>query len=201
MVEVEDLPGVHGKKRRLAEFVGELVIRAEGQGFRVRADKACWDLSRPGGKRSLLAFSGVGTGTEVRAVRAALGVNHDVEFEYRSHRRGRFLLYADADGYKTFARAIGLRQFHLIAVSARPGFLPSGDLESLWQFVQQATTTPLDRRWVEVIERRMKVEERFAPIDSEGDGFTPALLDGVDDAYMDELVSRMVRGGNLTIEG
>jgi hypothetical protein len=185
-----------------AGFVGDLLIASDGHGFRVKVDRIVWDKKAVLGSRSLLAFSASGGSTEVRAVRAALGVNHKVTFSFNKAveggRSSTIQLSADEEGYDTTARSIGMRNYHLVAVCRRPGFMPAATPEALWDYLRKETTTPIDRRWLDAIANQLLKDDRLSRPFHEGEA--DAGLVSVDDDYMDKCVKDLLKRGLIRIE-
>ncbi len=187
------------------EFAGELIISAEGCGFKVRVDRIAWDSVSPtdrSGKRHVLAFSGVGSGTEVKAVRSALNVNRRVAMRFFQANAGYLSrdtnLENDPDGYVTVAKTIGYRVYHLVAVCRRPGFLPVANEQALWNHLRKETTTPMCRSWLPALAEEMLIDKQMVRPAVAGP-MNPALV-LADDEYLDDLVVRLLRKGKVRIE-
>lgn len=160
----------------------------------MKADRIVWDAMAVGnGRRCVLAFSAAGNSTEVRAVRAALNVNRKIEFTlaYRAgYGQTSVTLVNDEAGYDTQARGLGLRHYHLVAVARRPGFLPAATPQALWDYLRKETTTPIDRRWLDALSRRLLADGRMTrPASS---GVADAAIVVVDDEYMDGVVKSLL---------
>ena len=201
MVEDETVAGVQGKKERA--FAGELVISAEGLGFKVKVDRLAYDMQvGVTGRRCLLACSATGNSTEVRALRAAAVVGRKIEFRYRSypwsHWHRETYLSNDPDGYTTAARCVGYRHYHLVVVSRRPGFLPVATEDALWVYLKGSTTTPMQRSWLPEVSKRLLADKRLVRTSMAGEINSAVVT--VDDEYLDGVVTKLLREGLVKIE-
>jgi len=170
----------------------------------VKVDRVCWDGmgKQYGGRRCILAFSAAGNSTEIRAVRAALQVNRKIEFRFVESSNTvwptKITLFNDSEGYTTTAKSIGMRQYHLVVVARRPGFLPAATPDALWNYLRKETTTPMDRRWLEALSVRLAKDGRLTRPNKSGT-MDPGLVD-VDDEYMDKTVKDLLRSCKIRIE-
>ena len=170
----------------------------------MKVDRVCWDGmgNKAGARRCILAFSASGNSTEIRAVRAALQANRKIEFRFVEFSKGawptKVTLFNDSEGYTTTAKSIGMRQYHLVVVARRPGFLPAATPDALWNYLRKETTTPMDRRWLEALSARLAKDGRLTRPSTSGQ-MDPALVD-VDDEYMDKTVKDLLRSGKIRIE-
>lgn len=148
----------------------------------------------------MLAMSATGGGTAVRSFRAALGVNHRVGFRFAPANGGGSTSMSRSEaGYDLFVRGIGLRCYHMVAISRRPGFLVSATPAALWQYLRKETTTPMDRRWLPAISAEMLNRGWIKRVNVAG-SLASAVV-AVDDAMMDECIVTLLSRGRVKIEG
>jgi hypothetical protein len=176
--------------------VGHINLNAEDGSFTLMVESIGYDASRDG---TVMAMSAVGTGTEVRAWRAALTSNQKLSatltmVETNSSRN----VPLDAkDGYKVKTLLLGFNTWHLVAISRRVGFLPNVSEEGVWQHLHKYTTTPIHRSWMPWILRLMEKKRYLRSIYSVG--FIHCGEVDIDDSNLDELVAAGLKSGQIGI--
>jgi hypothetical protein len=184
MVVQQDLPVVP----ELHEPVGILKLDAgEGKQWSCLADGVAYELKRS----VLLAASVVGSGTEVKAWRAALSCETKLSFVWAATGGYDLTLTKDPDGYDLHVAPLGLGAWHLVATAKREDFVPCMDEEAVWQNLVRRTTTPIMREWMPQLVRRLHAEDLLTAATAHG-RLAPGLLN-VTTKSLDELVAAGLR--------
>ncbi len=160
---------------------------------------------RPGvaaGKGGLLAFSGACGSTEARAIRAALGVNRDICFRFEEEPpAGQYSRQVEVprveEGYDTWIRPLGFRQYHVVALSRADWFLIDRSPESIFARLSKTTTTPIDERWSCAIAAQLEARNLLAYPTALGP-ISPCVLH-IDTTKLDEIVAELVKNGKVQV--
>lgn len=175
------------------EAVGRISILADGGRFTLLADGLSFDRR----DNTLLACSAGGTGTEVRAFRAAVGSDQKINFRFSQADAGERALRKDPHGYRCLTRDLGVNTYHLVAVSVRPGLLATLSLDGLWEYLQRHTTTPLQREWLESLRDQLLSQNLLRRLANFG--YTQPGLCEADDGHIDQIVKDGLNQGRFRI--
>lgn len=116
-----------------------------------------------------MALSAYGSGTEVRAWRAALTNDIKIDFLwYDKVTAAPRKLSPEREGYQVKMKLLACNTWHLTAVTKRKGFMANLSEQSLWEVLQRETTTPLHRSWGSYLLEMVRKEELLRPVQSLG---------------------------------
>lgn len=152
----------------------------------------------PNRRGELMAVSGCGSSTEVRAWRAALTGNGKVGFHISFADVGADKsLTKDEAGYTCYTRPLGCNTWHLVAISRYKPFLPSVSEEGVWQYLCDDTTTPLHRSWMPWLMRVLRDMDLLVTLPSWG--YLDCGMVRVTQGRLDEIVCAGLKDGAIRI--
>lgn len=108
-----------------------------------------------------------------------------------------FVRVGHPGSYQIRTHRLGYHYVHATALLKQPGLLPCITPESVWQLLSGGRfTTPLLRDWVPWLMSQMQEQEQLVRLPAFQ--CQPGLVE-IDDAALDELVSRGLRSGAIAI--
>ncbi len=154
-------------------------------------------------EKEILLLSVIGSETSVKALTAGLrsSTRDQKRIEYTVHlgKVNETNLTKCPDGYRVYRSKMAYGLWHVLCLSKRDGFLPIISDATVWQLLQgDRFTTPLLREWVPWLRQEMKKLGIIVPITQSG---CDAGLMIAEAEALDDLISRGIRNGYLTIPG
>lgn len=177
-----------------------LRLEASGNTWTLYVDAlAAKELWAKSDDKYLYLASVAGTGTSVKAFCAALHDNAgkaDMMKMYCDEIDGTLLRHGD--GYEVSKVRLELDLWHAVVIAKCPGFLPAFSQRNLWAELRKPRfTTPMLRTWMPYLSSQLQKCDRL--VECQCYGCSAALLSADSDS-LDEIVSRGVACGDLSIE-
>lgn len=182
--------------------LAHLQSSAPGGSFRMRCAQFAWNRSEDG----IVLVSVAGPQTAVKSLMAALNQNIKLEVTVWGGdasdgsplpRYSRFTRMGSQGTYQIATHRLGFNSVHATAVLKHDALLPALTPEAVWNALSSRQfTTPVLREWVPWLMQQMKSEGNLVELPAFQ--CRPGLL-RLDDAGLDELVTRGLKQGDLTI--
>lgn len=187
---------------------GSIEFQGEDVGYEVQCDRIC--LSQNGG---LLLAGFVADTMKVKAVRAVLATNKKVsirysrvkatrpkDYEWQSYLPTQTSGYANrhGEGYEFAIQKLRYGMAHVLCWTKSPDFIRCNSQIALWQALKSDTlTTPLVPWWLPWLEKELLKKNYLGhPFNWRCNCATLVI----DTASLDEIVSRGLREGHLTVK-
>lgn len=182
--------------------LAHLQSSAPGGNFRMRCAQFAWNRSEQG----IVLVSVAGPQTAVKSLMAALNQNGRLEVTVWGGEAGdgtplprysRFTRMGSQGSYQIATHRLGFHAVHATAVLKHDALLPALTPEAVWNALSSRRfTTPVLREWVPWLMQQMESDGQLVELPAFQ--CRPGLL-RLDDAGLDELVTRGLKLGDLKI--
>lgn len=194
MVENKNLPSVPGPEK--ARVAGHLTLDFDEGSFTLTCDLLAHgedDTQR------LLLFSGVGSSTEVRAIRAGLWVSNSRKTSYAWKPVGSYTrhLPRSEDGYEVWVAPLGPNTHHILAISKEDSFIHDTRPPAVFKKLSARTTTPIHKDWAEWLTLKLRQEMLLQNVNCYG--LLKAGLLVAHNEQLDKIVTQGLRQGAIRI--
>lgn len=186
-----------------------LSCNEEHRQFSIRCNRLAKYKPPPGmseyGYGPLHFVSGAGTSTAVKALSATLNSRRQAGLYINGMRPPKngqpatsLYVATDPAGYVIHRQRLGLDQWHIMAWTKDPNFLPQDTDQHLWAILKSDQyTTPLLRSWMPYIRSRLKSRNYLQDLECHR---ATSLMLYMKPVKLDEIVSEGVAAGELKME-
>lgn len=181
-----------------------LSVNDEHRQFAIRLNRlSIQQTQHPNCYGDLYLASGCGTSTAVKAFAATLNSRKHYWMHvanWPGHpKHEAMMVHPSGHGYTIHRALLGLDQWHVLAITKDPAFLPAATEGRLWQALKSDQfTTPLLRHWVGPLAKRLRARKWL--FDARNYRAKGVVLAIPAEKKLDELVSEGVHSGELTLE-